>query len=123
RFARYSVHGIGKSALVSWLVLWAMCRPDTRGVVTASTETQLRTRTWPELAKWYRLFIGRHLFKMTATAIFSADEEHEKTWRIDSIPWSEHAPTAFAGMHNLTKRLLIIFDEASEIANVIWETI
>lgn len=46
-------HGCGKSGLVAWLVLWALCTyPDTRGVVTANTETQLRTKTFAEVAKW-----------------------------------------------------------------------
>src|SRR4051794_20223729 len=45
-----SGHGIGKSTEVAWLVLWAvMTFPDCRGVVTANTETQLRTKTWPEV--------------------------------------------------------------------------
>jgi hypothetical protein len=51
-----SGHGIGKSALVSWLLLWSMTTfEDTKGVVTANTEVQLRTKTWAELSKWYRL--------------------------------------------------------------------
>lgn len=123
RFATASGNGIGKSALVAWLLLWAVStHEDTRGVVTANTETQLTTKTWAELAKWYRLFIGRSLFKFTATALFSIDPDHEKTWRIDMIPWSERNPEAFAGMHNLTKRIILVFDEASAIADIIWET-
>ena len=56
RLAVASGHGIGKSALVSWIILWALSTlPDTRGVVTANTEGQLRTKTWPELAKWHAL--------------------------------------------------------------------
>src|SRR5262249_59713350 len=56
RIAVASGHGIGKSALVAWIILWAMSTcPDTRGIVTANTEQQLRTKTWPELAKWLRL--------------------------------------------------------------------
>lgn len=117
-----SGHGIGKSALVSWLILWAMATfVDTKGVVTANTETQLRTKTWAELAKWYRLCIVRHWFKLTATALFSVDPDHEKTWRIDQVPWSAHNTEAFAGLHNQGKRILIIFDEASTIDDLIWE--
>src|SRR5690606_21794494 len=91
-----SGHGIGKSALVAWLVLWAMStHEDTRGVVTANTDTQLRTKTWPEVSKWYTLAINRHWFHLTATAIYSADPDHEKTWRVDILPWSEHNTEAF----------------------------
>src|SRR5437763_865428 len=37
-----SGHGVGKSTLVAWIILWALStKRDTRGVVTANTETQL----------------------------------------------------------------------------------
>lgn len=124
REAVASGNGIGKSTTVSWLILWAISTyEDTKGVITANTETQLRTKTWAELAKWHRLFIGAPLFTYTATAYCSSDVEHEKTWRIDAIPWSEQNPEAFAGLHNQGRRILIIFDEASAISDVIWETV
>lgn len=122
QIATASGHGIGKSALVAWLIIWAMStREDTKGVVTANTDNQLRTKTWAEVSKWYRLCICKHWFKFTATSIFSTDPEHEKTWRIDMIPWSVSNTEAFAGLHNQGKRILIIFDEASAIADTIWE--
>lgn len=122
RLATASGHGIGKSALVSWIILWAISTfEDTRGVVTANTETQLKTKTWAELGKWYRLFLGKQFFILTATALYSADAERERTWRIDMVPWSEKKPESFAGLHNAGKRIILIFDEASTIADVIWE--
>lgn len=118
-----SGHGIGKSALVAWLILWAISTfEDTRGVVTANTEKQLQNKTWAELSKWHRRCITGLLFECTATAIFSRDKAHEKTWRIDAVPWSERNTEAFAGLHNLGKRVLLVFDEASAIPDVIWET-
>lgn len=122
RLARTSGHGIGKSALVSWLILWAMSTyTDTIGVVTANTETQLKTKTWVQLAVWYRRCISRDMFKMTATALFSVDPEMERTWRLDMVPWSERNTEAFAGLHNQGKRILLVFDEASAIPDMIWE--
>src|SRR5882762_3551618 len=114
QLATASGHGVGKSCLVSWLILWAISTfPDTRGVVTANTETQLKTKTWAELGKWYHMFIGKELFQLTATAIFSTDSAHERTWRIDMVPWSERNTEAFAGLHNKGRRLIVVFDEAS----------
>lgn len=122
RLAVTSGHGVGKSALVAWIILWAISTlPDTRGVVTANTENQLKTKTWVELATWYRRFIGRELFKLTATSLFSADPERERTWRIDMVPWSERNTEAFAGLHNKNKRILLVMDEASAIPDLIWE--
>jgi len=117
-----SGHGVGKSALVSWLILWAISTcTDTRGVVTANTETQLRTKTWAELGKWYHRFIAKDHFQLTATAIFSKDSAHERTWRIDMVPWSERNTEAFAGLHNKGRRILVVFDEGSAIPDVIYE--
>lgn len=118
-----SGHGIGKTALVSWIILWALStRPDTRGVVTANTETQLKTKTWAELGKWFHMFLAKEFFQLTATAIFAKDSAHERTWRIDMVPWSERNTEAFAGLHNKERRILVVFDEASAIPDIIWET-
>lgn len=118
-----SGHGVGKSALVAWLILWAFTtKPDTRGIVTANTDTQLRTKTWAELSKWFGLFIGKGKFRVTATAIFSRDHSTAMTWRIDQTPWSKETLEAFAGLHNKGKRILIVYDEASAIPDLVWET-
>jgi hypothetical protein len=117
-----SGHGIGKSAFLVWIIEWAMSTmEDTKGVVTANTEKQLVTKTWAELAKWHRLAINAHWFELTATALFSRDPDHEKTWRMDMVPWSERNTEAFAGLHNEGKRVVLIFDESSAIPDVIWE--
>lgn len=122
RISVASGHGIGKSCLVSWLILWAISTAaDTRGVVTANTDTQLRTKTWAELSKWYRLCFFRYWFTLTATSLLSKQPGHEKSWRIDAVPWSESNPEAFAGLHNKGRRLLMVFDEASAIIDEIWE--
>jgi len=121
QLATVSGHGVGKSALVSWIILWAISTfRDTVGVVTANTETQLKTKTWVQLGKWHRLFIASEMFKLTATSLFSP--ERERTWRIDMVPWSERNTEAFAGLHNQGKRILLVFDEASAIPDMIWET-
>lgn len=122
REAVCSGHGVGKSAFVAMLVKWALdTKLDTKVVVTANTEKQLQTKTWPELAKWHYLSITKHWFTFTATSLYSIDPEHEKTWRADAIPWSENNTEAFAGLHNLGRRIVVIFDEASKIADKVWE--
>src|SRR6516162_9053486 len=81
-------NGIGKSALLSWVVLWGiMTSEDTVGVVTAATASQLRTRLWSEIAKWHaKLPAGlRTQYELTATALFN--KQSEKTWRVDARPW------------------------------------
>ena len=117
-----SGHGVGKSALVAWIILWSLStKSDTRVIVTANTESQLKTKTWPECQKWLRLFIAKDWFNYTATSIYSKDPNHEKTWRADLLPWSVEKPEAFAGLHNKDKRVVVLYDEASAIPDVIWE--
>ena len=120
--ARASGHGVGKSTVAAWVVLWGLSTiPNARVVVTANTNSQLRTKTWPEVIKWLRLMINRDWFKATATAVFSAQAERERLWRADAIPWSEENTEAFAGLHNKGRRVILIFDEASAISDKIWE--
>jgi hypothetical protein len=121
-----SGHGIGKSAEISIIAQWALfTSPDTRGVITANTEAQLRTKTWPEMAKWYGLLPPelREMFVFESTSLHVRDAEpaKEKAWRIDAHPWSEHNTEAFAGLHNEGKRIFLGYDEASAIADRVWE--
>lgn len=123
RIAVASGHGVGKSALVAWILLWAMAtHQDTRGVVTANTETQLRTKTWAELAKWLRGWEHRAWFEFTSMALTSRVVGHGQTWRLDLVPWSGTNAEAFAGLHNHGKRTIVVFDEASAIPDAIWDT-
>jgi hypothetical protein len=101
RIARASGHGIGKSALIGMIVKWALdtCA-DTRVILTANTESQLLTKTSPEIAKWAGLAITRDWFRATATALISTQPGHDKAWRADLVTWSVNNTEAFAGLHN-----------------------
>ena len=117
-----SGHGIGKTAFVAWIMLWSICTyPDMKGVVTAETKNQLITKTWSELHKWHHLCLFRDWFELAAESIFSTQPGHKYTWRIDAIPWNENNTDAFQGLHNQGKRILVLFDEASVIAQKIYE--
>jgi hypothetical protein len=117
-----SGHGSGKSALACWLILWSIdtC-PMTKGVVTANKASQLKNKTWAELAKWNRLCLTRHWHTMTKTSIQSSMSDLANEWRIDAETWTKENTEAFAGLHNAGKRLLLIFDEASAIDDKVWE--
>jgi hypothetical protein len=116
-----SGNGVGKTALLSWIILWALVTfEETLGVTTAGTEPQLRTRLWGELSKWFAQLpeAMRANFELGATAIFNRQLPH--TWRVDGRPWSERNQEAFSGLHNFGKRVLMIMDEASMIPDPIW---
>lgn len=119
-----SGHGIGKSALIGLVVNWAKSTcVDCKVIVTANTGDQLKTKTQPEMAKWFRLALNAHWWEVNVTSIKTTDAEHEQTWRTDFNTWSEDNPQAFAGAHNYGKRLVIIFDEAGEISDSIFKTV
>ncbi|SDL07762.1 hypothetical protein SAMN05428953_12664 [Mesorhizobium muleiense] len=117
-----SGHGIGKSAEMGMLSNWAMsCWDDARIVTTANTEGQLRTKTAPEIGKWFRTSLTGHWFDVQAMSIKARDPLHGDSWRQDFIPWSEHNTEAFAGLHNEGRIILLLFDEASKIHDKVWE--
>lgn len=119
RIAVSSGHGIGKTAVMAMIELWwQSTRPNSKSVTTAGTQTQLSTKTWRELEKWRGVCATGHWFKWHATSlkcIFSPN-----TWNADAIPWSENNAQAFAGTHE--EFVMYKFDEASTIADSIWET-
>ncbi len=117
-----SGHGIGKSALIGQITNWAMSTyADCKVVMTANTEPQLRTKTMPEVGKWFKLAITNHWFKVNATSIHTVEKNHDKTWRLDAVTWSENNTEAFAGLHNKNRIILLIFDEGSAISDKVWE--
>ena len=121
RFAIRSGHGVGKTVLMVWLILFFMVtRPDIQVIATANTETQLKTKLWRELAKWHRRAIipVNKMFEWTATRLISTESPED--WYATAIPWSKDNPEAMAGAHD--KTVLYLFDEASGIHECIWET-
>lgn len=120
RIAVASGHGVGKTALTSWLIHWFMStRPNPQVVVTANTKNQLDSKTWRELAKWNQRAVNGHWFQHTATRFFL--KEAPDTWFASAIPWTEQNSEAFAGTHE--DHVLNVFDEASSIPDVIWDVV
>lgn len=120
KIAVASGHGIGKTTLVAWLIDWFICCfSNPQVVVTAGTAAQLEKKTWRELAKWHKVSLHKDWFEWTATKYYL--KEDPETWFAAAIPWSEHRADAFAGTHE--KYVLVVFDEASAIADIIWETV
>lgn len=121
RFAVSSGHGIGKSAGFGMLSNWAMsCWPGARVVVTANTENQLRTKTSPEIAQWFRDAVSAPLFDVDTMAIKGRERDAE-AWTLDFVPWSENNTEAFAGLHAQGRLVMLLMDEGSAIAEKVWE--
>lgn len=122
RIAVSSGHGIGKSAEIAMITDWGMSTcEECKVVITAGTGPQLSTKTAPEVSKWFRRSINANWWTVNATSIRFKSEKLQANWRADFITWSEYNTEAFAGLHNKGKRIILIFDEASAIADRVWE--
>ena len=130
RLAVAAGRGIGKSALVSWLVLWMLStRIGSSVIVSANSEAQLRSVTWAEITKWLAMVIHSHWFEISATRIVPAKwltelverdlKKGTRYWGAEGKLWSEENPDAYAGAHN-DDGMMVIFDEASGIPDSIW---
>jgi hypothetical protein len=131
RMAVSSGRGIGKSALVSWLVLWMLTtRIGGSVVVSANSESQLRSVTWAELTKWQAMIINSHWWEISATKLVPAQwltelverdlKKGTRYWACEGKLWSAENPDSYAGVHN-QDGMMLIFDESSGIPNPIWE--
>lgn len=125
-----SGRGIGKSAGLAMLNNWMMsCWIGATGIVTANTETQLRSRTMAELGKWHTMSINRHWFDKSSMSLrphkwFAEVVEQQLSidtqyYYIDGQSWSAENPDAFAGAHSQIG-MMVSFDEASGIVDPIW---
>lgn len=124
RFSTASGHGIGKSTLVSWLIRWILdTRPMSKGIVTANTSEQLRTKTWGELAKWHAMGMTRHWWQLNsgAGALSIYHVHYREQWRCDAQTCREENSEAFAGLHAASSTPFYIFDEASAVPDKIYE--
>ena len=124
QFSTASGHGIGKSAIVAWLIRWIMdTRPFAKGVVTANTGEQLRTKTWAELAKWHGMSITKHWYELNSGSgsLSMYHKEFRETWRVDGVTCREENSEAFAGLHAANSTPFYIFDEASAVPDKIYE--
>lgn len=128
--ALVSGRGPGKSAGLGMLNCWHMSTHlGASTTITANTELQLRTKTFPEQSKWFTLALNSHWWEIGSLYIrpqkWLADTLREqlkidsKYWATEGQNWLEEQPDAFAGTHN-TYGLFVAFDEASGIANPIW---
>ncbi len=131
REAIASGRGIGKSAEFGMLANWMVSTHLGSAVqVTANTESQMRTKTFPEFARWFTLAINGHWWDPESLAVRPQDwiasllrdqlKIDTKYWGVFGQNWSEENPDAFAGLHN-NYGLAVFFDESSGIPEPIWK--
>lgn len=113
-------HGLGKSALASWLVLWAvLTSEDVKVITTASAWRQLTKYLWPEIHKWGATlrwdYIGRppfNNFEMQVQALKLGPT-------IEAFAIASANAAFIEGAH--AQRILFVFDEAKAIPDPTWD--
>jgi len=124
REAVASGHGIGKSAITSWIILWIMStRPFALGTVTSNTSVQLETKTWAELGKWRNRCMTGHWFEYTSGrgSMKMYHKSYPKEWFVSAQTCREENSESFAGQHAENSTSFYIFDEASAVPDKIFE--
>lgn len=120
RLAIRSGHGVGKSAFLSWLVLWwLLTRAPAKVACTAPSAHQLEDVLWGEIAKWHRRlqrpFRDWLSIKSDRVELVGAEQMCFAAARTAR----KEQPEAFQGFHS--ENMLFIADEASGIHDIIFE--
>lgn len=120
RISVRSGHGVGKGALLSWLILWGLLTHDDIKIpVAANTQKQLRDNNWPEINKWAKLLPAelQSQIEVQAERVFIKVAK-ESAFAVARTASKEN-PEALQGLRG-TKTLYLI-DEASGIDDIIFE--
>jgi hypothetical protein len=113
-----SGNGVGKSALLAWIVIWYLStRPYPKIPCTAPTLHQFRDVLWSEIAYWLSRSKVKPILTWTAEKVCMAGQE---------ASWFAVARTAtdkesLAGFHS--PHMLFIVDEASGVEDPTFEAI
>jgi len=115
-----SGHGVGKSVLAAWLVIWVMAtRPHCRGVVTASTFQQLSTRTWAAVTQWLKMSLVADWFEISSDRLWFKGQK--EAWFTSAQTALEQNSESFAGIHAASSSPFVIVDEASGVPDKLFE--
>jgi phage terminase large subunit len=120
RLAVRSGHGVGKSALLAWIILWwILTRYPAKAACTANTSTQLHDVLWGELDLWYRKLPEgmKDLLELKADYLV-LKEDPKQSFAVARTARKEQ-PEAFQGYHS--PNMLFIADEASGVDDIIFE--
>lgn len=120
RVAARGPHGLGKTALASWVVLWVMTTHDgdVKAPTTAGAWRQLEKFLWPEIRKWAS---GAKWHRLGLTINFGSDllTLALKLPNKEAFAVASDNPSLIEGAHAST--VLYVFDEAKAIPAATWD--
>ena len=113
-----SGHGIGKSALVAMLVHWIhFCWPDSRAIVTANTQGQLKSRTWAAVGEWMRMskaLMSISTYLQSQGHMVLRNNQRPESWDAIAATAQAGQEESLQGQHSPTISALVV-DEASAL--------
>lgn len=124
QFSTASGHGIGKSVLVAWIIKFILdTRPFAKGIVTATTADQLKTKTWAEVGKWHKMSMTQGWFDYSSGrgSMSLKHKQFPEQWNCHAQTSKEENSESFAGLHAANSTPFYIFDEASGVPDKIFE--
>lgn len=121
RISVKSGHGIGKSTVLSWLIIWFLfCFKDAQIPCTAPTSEQMHDVLWKEINLWLGRMPEFIQKKYEWTAGYIRITERPETWFARARTARKEAPEALAGVHG--DYVMFIVDEASGVFEEIFKT-
>ena len=121
RISIRSGHGVGKSATISWLMLWYLfCFKDCQIACTAPSAEQMNDVLWKEAMKWIQLMPDVVKKKYEWTGSHIRIDESPETWFARAKTARKEAPEALAGVHG--EHVMLLVDEASGVPEEIYNT-
>lgn len=114
-----SGHGVGKSAVESWLIIWFLStRPYPKIPCTAPTKHQLYDILWAEVSKWLR-----NNPVLENDILWTQEKVFMKGYREEwfAVARTASKPDALQGFH--AEHVLYIIDEASGVEDKVFEPI
>lgn len=114
-----SGHGVGKSTVEAWVVIWFMCtRPFPKIPCTAPTQHQLFDILWAEVSKWLR-----NNKVLANELIWTKEKVYMKGYPEEwfAVARTASKPDALQGFH--ADDVLYIIDEASGVDDSIFEPV
>lgn len=121
RISVSSGHGVGKTAVLCWIILWYLfCFLDSQVPCTAPSSQQMHDILWKELSIWLKRMPKDIQDKFEWQTSYVRVTENPEAWFARARTAKKENPEALAGVHG--DHVLFAIDEASGVPEEIYNT-